>query len=152
MRWFFRYVITGIWRGKPSPASEPGKPVSAYPFCGLYGLWHPGLYFEPATPGFRLCIMLSLCSGYPSAGLDMGAWRDDRLLRNRQDTFVSCHVVARMRNVLRTCSLLAMGLRDIDFLPVPSLFLFYHALCPSKGTAGLKIILSKYYRLRELGI
>ena len=58
--------------------------------------------------------MLSLCSGYPSAGLDMGAWRDDRLLRNRQDTFVSCHVVARMRNVLRTCSLLAMGLRDMD--------------------------------------
>lgn len=53
---------------------------------------------------------------------------------------------------LRTCSLLAMGLRDIDFLPVPSLFLFYHALCPSKGTAELKIILSKDYRLRELGI
>ena len=40
-----------------------------------------------------------------------------------------------MKNVLRTCSLLAMGLRDIDFLPVPSLFLFYHALCPSKGAA-----------------
>ena len=35
---------------------------------------------------------------------------------------------------------------------VDMFFMIYHALCPGKGTAGLKIILSKDYRLRELGI